>query len=291
MKIKKVTGVYFSAVGNTRKIVEMLTEQVASACHVRYDVDDFTLPQSRDHTRSFDGKTLVVFGTPTYAGRVPNKVLPLIQELFDGAQTPALPVVTFGNRNFDSALTELRNELQNQGFIPFAAAAFSCRHVFSNTLAAGRPDEEDLAALHQFGHNAVQILWDASDPEALPAVIIRDGAPVAPYYIPKGTDGKPVKFLKAKPKTDLSRCDDCRICAAVCPMGSIDRDQIAEVPGICIKCQACVRKCPKGAKYFDDPAFLSHVAMLEQNFMRRAEPELFFGSRQDSSALDGTVQE
>ena len=45
--------------------------------------------------------------------------------------------------------------------------------------------------------------------------------------------------------------------------------------GICIKCQACIKKCPKKAKYFDDPAFLSHVAMLEQNYTRRAEPEMF----------------
>ena len=27
--------------------------------------------------------------------------------------------------------------------------------------------------------------------------------------------------------------------------------------------------------YFDDPAFLSHIAMLEQNYTRRAEAEIF----------------
>ena len=45
--------------------------------------------------------------------------------------------------------------------------------------------------------------------------------------------------------------------------------------GICIKCQACVKKCPTGAKYFDDAAFLSHVAMLEQNFTRPTQAEFF----------------
>ena len=49
----------------------------------------------------------------------------------------------------------------------------------------------------------------------------------------------------------------------------------SEVNGICIKCQACIKKCPKDAKYFDDAAFLSHVAMLEQNYTRRAEIEVF----------------
>ena len=51
--------------------------------------------------------------------------------------------------------------------------------------------------------------------------------------------------------------------------------QVLEVTGICIKCQACIKKCPTHAKYFDDPAFLSHVAMLEQNYTRRAETEVF----------------
>ena len=37
-----------------------------------------------------------------------------------------------------------------------------------------------------------------------------------------------------------------------------------------------MKKCPVGAKYFDDPAFLSHVAMLEQNYTRPTELETFF---------------
>ena len=91
-----------------------------------------------------------------------------------------------------------------------------------------------------------------------------------------GTDGQPAKFLKAKPQTDPDKCTDCGLCAAVCPMGSIDPADVSSVPGVCIKCQACVVKCPTGAKYFDDPAFLSHKDMLETNYTRRAESQLFF---------------
>ena len=63
------------------------------------------------------------------------------------------------------------------------------------------------------------------------------------------------------------------------PRGSkakaIDPKDVTNVPGTCIKCQRCVRKCTKGAKYFDDPAFLSHVAMLKQNFREPKENEVF----------------
>ena len=71
--------------------------------------------------------------------------------------------------------------------------------------------------------------------------------------------------------TDLGREDILLIAG----LPAEDPADISSVPGICIKCQACVRRCTKHAKYFDDPAFLSHVAMLEQNFAEAKENEFF----------------
>lgn len=58
-------------------------------------------------------------------------------------------------------------------------------------------------------------------------------------------------------------------------MGAIDPADVSQVPGLCIKCQSCVRRCTRHAKYFDDPAFLSHVAMLEANFREPKVNEIF----------------
>ena len=110
----------------------------------------------------------------------------------------------------------------------------------------------------------------------IPAKIeVRGDDPVTAYYTPLGTDGKPAVFLKAKPKTDPEKCTKCGICATVCPMGSIPKDAPDTCTGICIKCHACVRNCPTGAKYFDDEAFLSHKAMLERDYTRRADAKIF----------------
>ena len=74
---------------------------------------------------------------------------------------------------------------------------------------------------------------------------------------------------------DNDKCIHCGVCASLCPMGSINPDDVTEVVGVCIKCHSCVRNCPMGAKYFDDPAFLSHRAMLERDYTRRAEDKIF----------------
>ena len=279
MTIKQVCAVYFSPVGGTEHVVRTIAEEASRCLSVLQKDIDFTTTDARQKAGeggfSFDGETLVVFGTPTYAGRVPNKVLPFVQELFHGNDTPAIAVTTFGNRSFDSSLTELTQELNQNGFRVFAAVSQVCRHVFSpDKLAPGRPDEADLEALRAFARKACDKLRRAEDTDTLQTPVIRDGAPVAPYYTPLGTDGKPAVFLKAKPKTDEDKCIHCRICVEACPMGSID-DDCTTVSGICIKCQACVRKCPTEAKYFDDAAFLSHVMMLEANYTRRAESGLY----------------
>lgn len=275
--LKHITTISFSPTGQTEQLVQKFGEALArrfQAEGVTVDHTSFTLPEGQKALRSYPADTLVVFGTPTYAGRIPNKALPFVQQLFAGdpeQKTPAVALVTFGNRAYDSSLTELRDELEKKDFRVFAGGAFAMAHAFA-AIGQEHPTDEDKKAFQDL-LDAVEKALRGGKP--LETVVINDNAPVAPYYIPKGEDGQPAKFLKAKPKTDLTRCDHCGKCAKVCPMGSINPENTDEVPGICIKCQACIKYCPKGAKYFDDPRFLSHKAMLEKNYKRTAKSEIF----------------
>lgn len=272
MNVKTVYAVYFSATGKTRRVVTTLANAVALSLDLPLETIDFTLPAAREEQYTFGEDDLVVFGAPTYAGKLPNKLLPYIQTGFAGNGALAVPVVTFGNRSFDNSLAELCASLENAGFHTLSAGAFACQHAFSDTLAVGRPDREDMAELAKLGAAVVTKLGKLTEP---PAPIAVDGDADAPYYRPLGLDGEPKNFLKAKPRTDADKCSGCGVCAALCPMGSISRENPAEVAGVCIKCHACVKNCPTGAKYFDDEAFLSHKAMLEQTYARRAAAKLY----------------
>ena len=266
--IREVWGLYFSPCGNVEKLNRAMAGAAGETLGVPVRYGDFTLPANRRQEYVLGPETLLFLGTPVYAGRVPNKLAPYIAGNIRGTG-PAVPVVCFGNRSFDNALAELADVLDKNGFTVTAAAAEVGEHAFSSALAGGRPTAEDLARAAAFGARTAAHLRDGQIPVLDRSAI--PGAPDAPYYTPLGTDGTPAKFLKAVPAVDEKLCIRCGVCASVCPMGSVDRLDPARTNGVCIKCHACIRRCPMQARRFDDPAFLSHRAMLEANYARPAE--------------------
>lgn len=275
MKLEKIWAVYFSGTGTTRRTVERIAGGIASRLNLPGESVDFSRPAVRQETLGFGEKDLVVFGTPVYAGRVPNVLLPFLRERVVGGGALAVPVVLFGNRNYDDALIELRNILTADGMHPIAAGAFVGEHSFSRVLGADRPNAEDEALMDEFAARVAE-LAAGLDAAPVKSAAVRGQEPLRPYYTPRDRAGNPINILKVKPKTDLSRCGGCGLCADLCPMGSIDPADVSAVRGICIKCCACVKGCPTGAKFFDDAGYLYHQHELEAQYARPAENEVFY---------------
>lgn len=273
MKIQRIWAIYFSATGTTKTITERIAGGAARLLDAEYQTYDFTLPASREGFPELGEENLVVFGCPVYAGRVPNVLLPYLRTV-RGNGALAVPVSLYGNRDFDDGLIELRDILEAGGFRTIAGGAFIGEHSFSRILAAGRPDAQDLALADQFARQIAEkaAAWNPvvhHDPAP-----VRGEEPIRPYYQPRDRKGNPIDIRKVKPKTS-DACVNCGLCARVCPMGSINPEDVRTFRGICIKCGACVKKCPVGAKYYDDPGYLYHKEELELGYARRAEPELF----------------
>lgn len=265
-----VWAMYFSATGTTEAVITAAARAAARELGVSYNTYDFTLPAARRTFPEFAADDLVFFGTPTYAGRVPNVLLPYLKEV-RGRGAAAAAVVLFGNRDFDDALIELRDLLTKDGFAPMAAAAFVGEHSFSDTLAAGRPDADDIARAVAFGKKVAERVGERTiETVEVPGV----PEPYRGYYQPRDRAGAPIDIRRVKPRTS-NACDECGQCVNLCPMGAIDAANVREYIGICIKCGACIKKCPRKAKYYDDSGYLYHKTELEEQFTRRAQVRVF----------------
>ena len=150
MHINQVWAAYFSGTDTTKTIVTTIAQEIAQALGVPCAELNFTPPQAREEHYTFAPTDLVICGTPVIAGRVPNVLLPFLSHGFTGNHALAVPVVLFGNRNYDDALMELREILEADGLRTVAGGAFVGEHSFSTILGAGRPDGADLDKAKEF---------------------------------------------------------------------------------------------------------------------------------------------
>ena len=266
---RQVSAVAFSPCFTTEKSARLLGEALSEELNIPMQQIRFTTLKEREKTREFEDDELVIVAAPTYAGKLPNKIMPDFKTKLFGIETDAVALVTFGNRAYENSLAELSAVLKSNNFNIIAGAAVVNEHSMAHT-AQGRPNTRDAAELKEFAKKiAEKIKADNCFEPEIP------GDASAPYYVPKQENGEPAKFLPAKPKTDLGKCDNCGMCARNCPMGSINPDDPSDVPGICIKCHACVNRCTKHAKYFDDAQLASHLRMIQTNFSEDKQNEFF----------------
>lgn len=245
METKRVTAVYFSPCGNAGKIAERIAASMAEVLQAERATVDFTLPGAREQVYTFGPEDVVVFVMPVYAGRLPNKMLPCVQELFKGDHTKAVIACSYGNRSFGDGLTELRDELVNNGLCPLRQQPSRQ----STPLTAAWPRE-----------GRTQRIWKPSVrlPSRRQSGSRRE--PQRPLYRCPATAGGPLLYA---PGTGRSACQvpesktsdgygkmqqmrDLRRCLS----HGLHRGRLCDRIRCVHKCQACVRKCPGGRQIF-----------------------------------------
>ncbi len=262
MKPESLHIIYFSPTHTSAKIARSIGKGTGLSHIKEIDLtcDSNTAPLL------FRKDELAIIAAPVYAGRV----APIAKERFKrlkGNNTPAILSVTYGNRDYEDALVELRDLTIGQGFIPLAAGAFIGEHSYSRPgmpIAEGRPDLSDTNIAVQFGKKAI---------DKIATTLIE---PIHPLFIKGNIPYREVKpSSPAAPITLTELCSLCGECIGLCPTQAIFINPAEEIDTDktkCIKCCACVKDCPNEARIFDTP----YTAMLHANFSARREPELFF---------------
>lgn len=272
MNITNVKALYLSGTGTTEKVVRSFSKALGIQLSVPVKFISVNNPELRKEQILCKPTELLVLGCPTYAGRVPNLILPYFQQNIKGQGGPAVPICLYGNRNVDDALMELSLTLEKNDFIPIGGAAVVGQHVFAPALGTGRPDNNDLRMMDTL---AVELAKKLKEQDKLSPVVVEGQNPPRPHYSPRDRHGYPINILKVRPKTHKSKCKKCGICITGCPTGAIAPDP-SMVPGPCMKCGACLKNCPNEAKYYDDPGFLFHKDELEAKYTEPQKTKIFY---------------
>lgn len=260
MNYKHVHVIYFSPTHTSAKIAHAIVEGMGAVSYSESDLT-YETPMSEEPVEN----ELTIVAVPVYGGRVADTAVERLQK-FVGKDSPVVPVVVYGNRDYEDALLELSGLLAQQGFTLLAAAAFVGEHSFSSSqypIAAGRPDQKDHDEAFLFGQHILEKLESYPSLKALPPLRVKGNRP---YKEKKA--GAP-----AAPLVDTSLCNMCGHCIDVCPVEaiSIQNNEMYSDPTRCIKCCACVKECPEEARTFPNP----FAEYLYKNFSTRKAPEMF----------------
>ncbi len=250
---------YFSPTGSSKKIAQSITSGITSEGSEEYDL---TLPGHSPELQLKEG--VAIFSAPVYAGRVAIQFLERIAKI-KGNDTPAVVLVSYGNRAYEDALLELSDVVSAQGFKVIGAAAFIGEHSYATAdypVALGRPLAADLAKATDFGRKISSKL--ALNDFTQPAI------PGNAEYRERTT------FGGIAPSTDEATCTACGQCVSLCPTGIISLNgKIATDASGCTMCCACVKGCPTGARSFNPPPIQEKRALLTKNCSQPKQPELF----------------
>lgn len=253
-----MTSIFFSPRGTTKKTARAILghqEKVLERDLLgRPLTEEWTLPAGEP----------VLVSMPVYAGRIPGICREMLLAHLKGHENPAIAVAVYGNRDYDDALVELQDLLEENGFCVIAGAAFVAQHSIFTKVAAGRPDEDDRRRMAEFGAMCREKLSGFA-PDAHTPIHIKGNRPY-----------KKAKGVPFQPKCNQN-CMKCYACAKNCPTHSIP----LETPWLtrtdtCISCGACIYLCPTQARGYRGPVFEVAAKGFEAMCAKRREPELFF---------------
>ena len=260
MKFNRVVTLTFSPNGTTRQVTDAIAQGLGAP--ERLDLDRTAFDQ-RWTGATLQAGDVAVIALPVYYGRLPKLMVEFFRYI-KAEGIPAVLAVTYGNRDYEDALLELKNESLEHGFVPVAAGAFVAHHCMAGRLAEGRPNGDDLAQAKELGEKAAALLAGRDSLDGLD-LTVKGKFP----YVP-GSD------LPVAPGTDRDKCTGCGLCQKDCPVQAINPLDPAEIDGWrCLFCAHCIHSCPAGAKSITMPAMREKLTILENMMAAPKENELF----------------
>lgn len=279
MRIDRLCVIYYSPTHTSRAVARAVADGLGIARR-----EEYALTTDRSDSPIALKDSICVVAAPVYGGLLAPVAAQRLRRL-RAEGCVAVPVAVYGNRDYEDALVQLRDLLQEQGFAVLCGAAFVGEHSYSRPgmpIAEGRPDSTDLQKAEDFGRETYESLCRQFGLTMPPDATARDFALTSDKTAEEIIATPPMKghvpYKTLGPSTPQAPvvnalCYGCGECVDLCPTGAISLQDGRSTTDVasCTKCCACVKFCPVGARTFDTP----YTAMLHEHFSARREPEIF----------------
>lgn len=262
MKIKRLHLVYFSPTGTTQSVLRAIAQSLNTENSeiVEHDVTDYNF---KDVELKFETDDFVLFGFPVYSGRVPQSFRDRLNGI-KGQCTFAVLIATYGNREYEDALLEMKNLAKENGFLAIGAAAVVTEHSVIRSVATGRPDAKDTAFIEDFSMKLKKKITEITSEESSAELYVTGKEPYRRYM-----------KIPMAPVVSAS-CTACGLCVKKCPVGAINVYNPRKIDKEkCIGCMRCVRICSQKARHVSKIKMVVGECILSKAKRMRKEPEMF----------------
>lgn len=248
--------IYFSPTGGTKQVADILSSQ--------WDCEKVEIDLSNSRLRFQDYKIrkddVCIVAAPVYGGRIPMMASANLSRL-KGNGAKAAAVAVYGNRAYEDALLELKDDLEEAGFCCKAGVAAIAEHSIARQFAEGRPDQEDRKQLGQFAERIYSIFGEEDRESVL--------------QLPGNYPYKEYKVMPAVPEAN-DNCTLCGLCLELCPTGAISSVNLKTADSTkCISCMRCIAVCPEEARRLSSSLQEMFSQKLSKVCAERRENELF----------------
>lgn len=265
MLINRIIAVYFSATYTTKKYVETIVSGLTTSADAVFIDVTSGVPDDKISLQEGD---LLVAAAPVYGGRIPESLTTFITKNIEGNGFPAVSIVVYGNRDYDDALLELCDTLENRNVKVLASGAFIARHSIFTQIASDRPTKNDLSEATDFAKEIKNLINQNSQLNNLRLNPIKGN--------------RPYKIFNKLPLAPMlgEECTHCGICATQCPVNAISTNDVADVDeNVCMACGRCIIECPENARMFRGEFYEQRAAMFAQTFSSPRKNETYIATQ------------
>ena len=171
--------------------------------------------------------------------------------ILKGPRRWAIAVAVYGNRDYDDALLELKNMLEEQAFWLSVQQQWS-RSIRSLQRSLQGARMRGSRKLDLFSAERIERL-QSGNPDELKELQVKGNKPY-----------REISNVPMKPSADTT-CTSCGLCARLCPVHAIDPANPRKTDQTrCISCTACIAACPQGARHFPKLMFVPASVAFEK---------------------------